>query len=429
MRRQLSLQAAAVTLMVALAFVVPLAILVKDQAADGAFTGAERQAENVARSMALRAPLPLDEADLAGLTTGGGVSHEISIVYPDGTVVGAPVPPGEDISAAQDGTAGRVLVSDGGVVYLPVIGSDGATSVVRVHVPQGEMTAGVGRAWLILAALGAALVLIAVLIADWIGRSIVRPVADLSDSAAKLGAGDLGARVTPDGPAEIHGLGVEFNRLAGQIDQLLLSEREAAADLSHRLRTPMTALRLDVEALEEGEARERVVDDLAALERTVDYVIEQARRGSRTSLPTERVDIAAVSRDRLAFWGPLAEDQGRQVLAATPGASAVVAMDEDEATVMLDALIGNVFAHTPEGAPLGLSLLVRDDDILIAVEDGGPGFPDAGVLERGRSEGSSGLGLDIARRSAVAAGGDLRVGSSKRLGGSLVAIRLPLASD
>jgi signal transduction histidine kinase len=308
-----------------------------------------------------------------------------------------------------------------------VIGENGETSVVRVFVPDSELGQGVSRSMQILIGLGLALVVIAILIADGIGRTIVRPVAALSQSAAKLGSGDLGARVEPDGPAEIRGLGEEFNRLAGQIDRLLISEREAAADLSHRLRTPLTALRLDAEAVEDGPPRDRLLDDLATLERTVDFVIDQARRGARTGLTTARVDIVAVVEERLAFWRPLAEDQGRKVSLALSVTEAMVAMDGDDAVVMLDALIENVIAHTPEGASLEVTLMAREDDVLIAIEDGGPGLPDDNVFERGRSEGaSSGLGLDIARKAALGAGGDMRLGSSRRLGGALVAIRLPL---
>ena len=72
-------------------------------------------------------------------------------------------------------------------------------------------------------------------------------------------------------------------------------------------------------------------------------------------------------------------------------------MAADDASAMLDALLGNVFAHTPEGSPIAVTSVVRTDDVLLAIEDGGPGLPDLGVLERGRSHGSSsGLGLDIA---------------------------------
>ena len=77
-----------------------------------------------------------------------------------------------------------------------------------------------------------------------------------------------------------------------------------------------------------------------------------------------------------------------------------------------------------------MASVVRTDDVLLAIEDGGQGLPDLGVLERGRSHGSSsGLGLDIARRSTEAAGGDFRVGTSRKLGGALIAIRLPLTVD
>lgn len=429
MRRRLVLQAVAITSMVALAFVVPLAVLVKDFAADRALAAAEREAENVARYMALRAPVPLDETDLEELTTGADMGFEVSILMPDGEVVGAAIPPEEDLTQALAGTASRFVADPGGVVYLPVIDASGTTSVVRVSVPSSELMMGVTRSWMILGALGIVLVVIAVLIADWIGRSIVNPVAELSDSAAKLGAGDMGARVTPDGPSEIRTMGAEFNRLATRIEQLLISEREAAADLSHRLRTPLTALRLDIESLQDGEGRERVLDDLSDLERTVDYVIDQARRGTRTGLPAARVDISAVVADRVAFWSALADDQDREMRAAAATEKAVVAMERDDASAMLDALIGNVFAHTPEGAPMAVTLLRRGEDVLLAVEDGGPGLPDRDVLKRGESGGaSSGLGLDIARRSAESAGGDFRIGTSRTLGGAMVAIRLPLAS-
>jgi len=430
MRRQLVLQAAAVTSMVALAFVIPLAILVGDFAKDRALTAAEREAENVARYMALLAPLPISDSDLAGLRPAAANDYEVSVVPPDGTVIGAEVPGSEDLSAALEGTAERVEVDGGASVYLPVIGSDGRTSVVRVFAPDSELRAGVTRSWLILAALGASLVLIAVLIADRIGKTIVKPVYELSASAEKLGAGDLAARVTPSGPPEVRAMGVEFNRLADQIDQLVVAEREAAADLSHRLRTPLAALRLDAEALEGAAGRERVLDDLSSLERTVDYVIDQARRGARSGLPSARANLAEVVGERATFWQVLAEDQGRTMQVDIAERPAVVAMESGDASALIDALIENVFAHTPEGAAIAVSLVTRDSDVLLGVEDGGPGLPDLGVLERGRSEGSSsGLGLDIVRKLTERSGGDFRVGSSRRLGGALIAIRLPLTPD
>lgn len=430
MRKRLILQAAAVTSMVVLAFIVPLAVLVGDYAADRALVGAEREAENVARLMAIQDEASPSVSELESLLPTQNTPYEISIVTPGGDVAGSEVPETETLDEARAGRAFRAVVPGGQSIYIPVIGADGATSVVRVFVPASELRGGVARSWLTLAGLGVTLVGIAVLIADRIGRSIVRPVADLSDTAERLGSGDLTARVEPGGPEEIQAVGVEFNRLAAQIDHLLMAEREAAADLSHRLRTPLTALRLDAEALPSSPITDRLFEDLDALEKTVDYVIDQARSGSKTGLPTSRVDIGTVVADRVAFWRVLAEDQGRDLSAELSGGDAVVAMAADDASAMLDALLGNVFAHTPEGAPISVTSLIRVDDVLLAVEDGGDGLPDLGVLERGRSHGSSsGLGLDIARRSVEAAGGDFRIGASRRLGGAMIAIRLPLTAD
>jgi signal transduction histidine kinase len=98
----------------------------------------------------------------------------------------------------------------------------------------------------------------------------------------------------------------------------------------------------------------------------------------------------------------------------------------------VDAILGNVFAHTPEGSPLAVSLAVLSDpedhekrSVLLRVDDQGPGFRDAMVLERGVSGGgSTGLGLDIARRVAESSGGHLRL-SRSALGGARVELVLP----
>lgn len=429
MRRRLILQAAAVTSMVVLAFIVPLAVLVGDLAADRALVGAEREAENIARLIAIRDMASPTLTELEALIPAEDLPYEISIVTPDGAVAGSAVPETENLDEARTGRAFRSVVPGGQSLYIPVISGDGETSVIRVFAPASELRRGVTRSWLTLAALGVTLVGIAMLIADWIGRSIVRPVAELSSTAERLGSGDLTARVRPGGPEEIQAVGVEFNRLATQIDRLLVMEREAAADLSHRLRTPLTALRLDAEALPADSATERLLEDLDALEKTVDYVIDQARIGSANAMPAARVDIGSVVADRVAFWQVLAEDQGRDVTAELATGAAIVAMAADDASAMLDALLGNVFAHTPEGASISVTSVIRSDDVLVAVEDGGPGLPDLGVLERGRSHGSSsGLGLDIARRSIETAGGDFRIGTSRKLGGAMIAIRLPLTT-
>jgi signal transduction histidine kinase len=97
---------------------------------------------------------------------------------------------------------------------------------------------------------------------------------------------------------------------------------------------------------------------------------------------------------------------------------------------VVDVLIDNVFAHTDEGVPVEIWVVPRADGaVVLTVEDAGSGLPSVDVINRGRSNaGSTGLGLDIVRRAALASGGSLELGRS-RLGGALVRLVLGRADD
>ena len=93
----------------------------------------------------------------------------------------------------------------------------------RDATPDEVLTEGVVRSWVVLGALGVLLTAIAIVVADRLGRSIVRPVLGLSEATVRLGDGDLSVRVLPDGPEEINEAGAQFNRLAERITSLLQS--------------------------------------------------------------------------------------------------------------------------------------------------------------------------------------------------------------
>jgi signal transduction histidine kinase len=208
--------------------------------------------------------------------------------------------------------------------------------------------------------------------------------------------------------------------LADRIDVLLAAEREAAADVSHRLRTPMTALRLDVDALPASHAAGRVAHDLLALEVAVDRVIRSARgSGAHQSAVA---DAGAVTRRRSDFWAALAHDEGRP-WSCDCDEGVLVALDEEDLSAALDALLGNVLSHTEPPAGCRISVDKDGDEVRIRVDDDGPGL-DPAALARGRSGGgSTGLGLDIARRTAERIGGTMTVGRHDR--GGRVELRLP----
>jgi signal transduction histidine kinase len=149
------------------------------------------------------------------------------------------------------------------------------------------------------------------------------------------------------------------------------------------------------------------------LELMVDEVIREARRPVRSNIP-EVADLCAVTRDRVAFWSVLADDQQRSLEVTVPAEPILVSAEARDLADALDALIGNVFAHTEEG--IGFRVAVQPHagpGAWLEVSDEGSGIADPEVLERGRSAaGSTGLGLDIARRVAHRAGGVIAVGAS-----------------
>jgi signal transduction histidine kinase len=440
-RRRLVALAATTTIMVALAFLIPLAVLVRTLARDRALSAAELEAQSLAPVLALTRDTAALEA--AVRATNPGSKGRMTIILPDDTLVGGPVA-GEDpetddprdrdnLELARKGRAFSAPVRGGISVLVPVALETDQTAVVRVVVPDSVLERGVASAWAVEAALGFTLVASAVFVADRLARTIVRPVDALADAAGRLGEGDLSVRINPEGPPEVKQVAVAFNRLGDRVGELLEAERELVADLSHRLRTPLTVLRLDAEGLANPEESRRLADGVEELERAVTSVIRQARRPVETDLtPIPETDASQAAADRLAFWAPLAEDQERPFELVTvedahgrPPFATTVAVSADELEAALDALLGNVFAHTPEGTAFRMEVrALSDGGISLAVEDSGPGLsPD--FVERGVSGGGgTGLGLDIARRTAEAAGGVFRIGRSAA-GGARIAMELP----
>ena len=422
MRRRLSVVALATTAMVAIAFVVPLGLTVRSMARDRALSQAREVTQVLVPALALGDERTTQVALASAASRAPG---RVTAITGGGRVIGAPAGGDRGLARAQEGEAFIGSADEGVYVYTPVLtGDPSQVAVVRVHVPQAALVQGVGTSWAILAALGAALVLTAVVVADRLGRSTVSATGDVAATARRLSSGDLDARAPVDGPPEVADVAVALNGLAEQIRHLLAAEREAAADLSHRLRTPLTALRVDVGELEDTDVARGLAASLDDLERQVDRVIRDTRRPADRR--RDRLDLARLVAERAAFWMPLAEDQHRGWEVEIDGPAPVDA-DTDAMTAALDALLGNVFAHTPEGVACRIEVRADDDRVRLVIEDAGPGFADERMPARGVSAaGSTGLGLDIARRTAEEAGGVLRIGRSV-LGGAQVVLDLPPA--
>lgn len=162
--------------------------------------------------------------------------------------------------------------------------------------------------------------------------------------------------------------------MAERVRHLLAAEREVVADLSHRLRTPLTALLLDADTLGQGSAADRVREAVQGLEREVDEIIKAARSGLRPD--DSGTNAAGVVRDRLVFWSALADDQERPWTVRGADQPAHVPLARTDLAAALDALLGNVFRYTPEGTRFAVTLVHQADLVALVVEDAGPGIAD-----------------------------------------------------
>lgn len=473
MRWALVKVALTVASMVTVAFAVPLALVVKETARNRAFSSAERQAAAIGPALAITGER--DALEKAVASTSAGAAGRMAVHVPAQRASGTPsggaqapdaapqgrdgaTDPGEpgaprgsgrraftigtsrandrDVATVRRREKASVPATDQGNVLLrPTVLASGAVAVIEVYIPEHEVTRGVGRSWLILAGVGLALIVGSVATADRLGTRLVRPAERLADAAHELGEGEFGVRVAEEGPRELRSAATAFNSMADHLTHLLTNERELAADLSHRLRTPLTVLRLNAASLGGGAAAEQTREAVAQLEHEVDQIIRTARE-QRTHPPQSQTpppgcDAAEVVRERMEFWSALAEDEGRSTRLTGVGEPVRVPLSRPELTAALDAMLGNVFRHTPQGTAFTVDVRRSPPGVGILVRDAGPGIADPQrALRRGHGDGgpgSTGLGLDIVRRAAEATGGEVAVGRST-LGGAEVGVWLALDS-
>jgi len=410
----------ATTALIVISLIVPLGLLVRRQAEDRARVATEQQARSAAALVALALTLETSPQSLENAAE--SLSSGVIVVLEDGTVIGDSLPgQGSLVDIAMTEQATVTAVVDGGwEVALPVIGAGGIT-VVDAFATDAALTEGVTEAWLLLAFLGLLLIGLAILVADRLGQRFVRPIRDLAGAAHLMSEGDLDTRVGLDSasrvPPEITEVGAAFNTLAERLDQLLIEEREAAADLSHRLRTPLTSLRLQAETIDDAEDREDTLAQVDRLEAAIDRLIEISR-SERSALP-ESCELDVVVADRASFWRVLADEQEREFELELGAGKSELGVSAEDLGVVIDTLVGNVFAHTPPGTRFSITTGDTENRPWIVVSDHGHGFADRSMVDRGVSgRGSTGLGLDIVRRTAELTGGHLDM--NDRPGGGAV---------
>ncbi len=301
-------------------------------------------------------------------------------------------------------TAGGDLL----LVTVPVVDRGQVIGAVRVSSSRESVVARVHESWLRLAAIGLAVVVGAFVLAWILATTVSRPLSRLRDTAGELGGGNLDARAPTDGPAELAALGVSFNRMADALGSSMRAQRDFVANASHQLRTPLTGIKLRLEAIRaEGGAAganaAKAEEELDRLEALVDDLLALA--GAATPPPSGlAVDLASVAEDAVERWRAPAGEAGKTVEAGRREQALVFAEPADLAHVV-DNLIENALRYTPPGARVIVESASENGRGTLVVADDGPGIPEderVRVFERfyrgsdGRRLGpGTGLGLAI----------------------------------
>jgi signal transduction histidine kinase len=293
---------------------------------------------------------------------------------------------------------------------VPLVLNERITGAVRAARPDAEVTEDARHAWLLLAVLGAAVVAAATLAALVLARRLARPLERLAVDARRLGDGHFNVRAHRAAIPELDAVAVALDTTAQRLHDLLARERAFSASASHQLRTPLAALRIELEGLQ---LRDPDQPELAAaiaqvdrLQATIDTLLSVARDLPRTDRHTDLIGLLDEAQTR--WRGPLAA-QGRPLRARIETERPVTPAAHSVLSEILDVLLAN--AHRHGAGAVTLSIRAVGSGLGLDVTDEGPGFDDRDDVfaRRTPDRDGHGLGLVLARALAEAEGGRLTI--------------------
>jgi signal transduction histidine kinase len=299
--------------------------------------------------------------------------------------------------------------------------------------------------WQLLVA-GALAAAIALVVARWLARGMTQPLRDMAGAARKMEQGDYGQRVVTASRDEVGQLAVAFNRMSSELESLERVRRDLVANVSHELKTPISALRAHLENLLDGvehpdpKTLQVMLSQSERLGRMVDQLLELSRLESG-DLPLHREEVSL---------GPLVSRVVSEIRVTRARTDIELSEDvpEDLPTVFADAervyqvlfnLLDNAVRFTPAGGRVRVTAAGHNGSVDVAVADTGPGIPAEHLprlferfyridTSRSRDEGGTGIGLAIARSVVEAHGG--RIWAESEPGrGSTFTFELPVTAS
>jgi two-component system sensor histidine kinase BaeS len=306
--------------------------------------------------------------------------------------------------------------------------------------PEGPLLLAVNRV-LLWTAITAGIV--GLVIALVLSRSLTSPLRRLTEAVQRFARGERNLNLPKPSGDEVGDLTRSFQGMMSEIERQESLRKEMTADIAHELRTPLSVIRANLDALSDGvypltkenltpirestELLDRLIEDLRTLE---------LADAGKLALAISDVDVPRLMQRAAARFSPHAGEHAQKIEIRPAEDLPPVKADLQRLEQILGNLLDNALRHTPDGGEIVLGAVRGPDAIQITVEDSGPGIPADSIGRiferfyrldsgRARTEGGSGLGLAIARKLAEAHGGSLTA-ENRAEGGARFILRLPI---
>jgi two-component system, OmpR family, sensor kinase len=321
---------------------------------------------------------------------------------------------------------------------VPVVVQGRRAGAVRITQSVDAVRREVRNDVIALIGVGAAVLLLGLAVAWFLAGSLAKPLRELASAARRVTRGDLDARAAVEGSTEQKEVAGAFNEMTGRLSATLRAQREFVANASHQLRTPLTGLRLRLEAAELKSREPEVKGELAAAEHETQRLARLLSEllmlaGERERPAPQPVDVGEAAAAACVRWEGPAQRSGH-VLQVDEGEPAEVDASVEDLAAMLDNLIENALNYSPPGTEVTIGWRADGSSVRVAVADQGPGIDQderdrlferfyRGEASRGGAPGT-GLGLSVVEALANRWEGEVRLGNRPE-GGALAELVLP----
>jgi signal transduction histidine kinase len=381
------------------ALALPLAIGAERLYREDELLSLERDATAAARGFDVQAQ-PGDPVEFAPS------SDEIAAYDASGALLSGTGPRQADAIVEQTLSSGRVTdlsTDERLVVAVPIPANERVVGAIRASRSTEELSERVLRMQLTIGGVALLIVAIAAAAALALTRRLTRPIRELGAAAARIEDGQTTARSPRSGIAELDSVAEALDETVEKLEAVVSRERAFSADASHQLRTPLAALRLELEARQlAGVEVDEPLAQVERLEQTIETLLAAAR-----DVATERepFDVGPLLEDLRRTWTGLLASEGRALEIVVPHRLPQVRASRGAVREILDVLVDNAARHGD--GTVRVQTRPLNGSLAIDVADRGPGITDPDRAFTRRSGEGHGIGLALARSLAEADGGRL----------------------